>query len=270
MHRELTRPRLAADKEWRNAIFDGPPARRVTGRSRHTHRSVIQDPRGADHMCEGGNEMTAALLLNHFFRVGLVQRYKFQPFSLDDYGGSQGYPDLLVELYTGDLVVVEVKSAKYLTAEYLTSFRDRERELIALGLSAVLWTDKDSQHAYAALGPSARNNLLDIERCSRMQAREPVLERLNSQVRSKRTRLAELLSSSGATWDDLMFAWSHNYIQGPLKEPLNETTYFHAPAAPSDYASYFQPWAGSASWWGRLPDLALDQHERGPRTHRDV
>lgn len=269
MHRRRERSHLADDKGWRDAIFDGPPARRVAGRSRHTQRSVIQDPRGADHMCEGGNELTAALLLNHFFRVGLVQRYKFQPFSLEDYGGSHGYPDLLVELYTGELVVVEVKSAKYLTAEYLTSFRDRERELIALGLSAVLWSDKHAQHAYAALGQSARNNLLDMERCSRMPARDSVLERLSSQVRSSRMRLAELLNSLGATWDELMFAWAQNYVQGPIAETLNETTYFSPAAAPSDYGSYFQPRAGSTSWWGRLPSLALDHHERDSGTRRD-
>lgn len=108
MHRQLARSTLAQDQKWREAIFDGPPARVVAGRSRHTQRCRIQDPTGVDHLCEGGNEFTAALLLNQFCRQGLVLRYKFQPFNLEDYGGTPSYPDLLVELNTTQLVVVEV------------------------------------------------------------------------------------------------------------------------------------------------------------------
>lgn len=258
MHRRTTRSTLAEDKKWRDATFDTPPARQVAGRSRPTQRSRIQDPTGREHICEGGNELTAAMLLNHLCRLGLVRRYKFQPFNLQDFGGESGYPDLLVELSTSELVVVEVKSAKFLTSDYLDKYRARERELIALGIPAVLWTDKKAEQAIEALTHSARNNLLDLERCSQITAADEVLARLRVGVSRGRVRLTQLLTDAGATWEELMYAWAHNYVQAPIKEKLHETTLFAEAASHGSYRHYFDAGSGSASWWESLPSLTLN------------
>lgn len=258
MRRQAAKSTLAEDTKWRDAIFDEPPARRVAGRSRPTQRSRVLDTAGGEHICEGGNELTAALLLNHFCRLGVVRRFKFQPFNLADFGGEAGYPDVLVELGTLKLFVVEIKSAKFLSEEYLDKYRARERELVALGLPVVLWTDRKAQHAIAALTQGARNNLLDIERCSNLYPREEILKTICEHVQRKKVRLAQLLAQTGATWEELMFAWAHNHIRGPVEETLHETTLFTEAASPVDYHSYFEPRAGAQSWWRCLPDLALD------------
>lgn len=258
MHRQVTRSTMAEDMKWRDATFDMPPARQVAGRSRPTQRSRIQDSTGREHICEGGNELTAAVLLNHLCRLGLVRRYKFQPFNLQDFGGESGYPDLLVELRTSELFVVEVKSAKFLTAEYLDKYRARERELLALGIPTVLWTDKKAAQAIGALTHSARNNLLDLDRCSRIVAADKVLARLRDGVSRSRVRLTQLLTDTGATWEELMYAWAHNYVRAPIEETLHETTIFTEAASPGSYRSYFDARSGSAVWWDRLPNLTLD------------
>lgn len=208
---------------------------------------------------EGGNEHTAWLLLSHLVRVGLVRRFKFQPFNLADYGGSKGFPDLLVELASAALVVVEVKSAKYVTAEFLADLEERDALLQSMGLACLLWSDRNVAHARTALRIHIRNNLLDIDRCKDIAIERRFVESLRTAT-TRPITLASLLDVTGAEWDQLMSAIAANHISINLEEKLHEASIVYPPATPRTYEHFFSQGPGSQGWWRSLPNLDLDCH----------
>jgi hypothetical protein len=253
-------PLIALDPRWRELIFGSSPAREVMGRSRPTMRFRSIDHDDVLIHQEGGNEHTAWLLLSHLVRVGLVRRFKFQPFNLADYGGPKGFPDLLVELASSELIVVEVKSAKYVTAEFLESLGERDALIESLGMACRLWTDRKVANATTALSVHIRNNLLEINRCKEIPLAAEFLEALRRTTITGPITLAAILDSTGAHWEQLMSAIAANHISISLEEKLHEASVIKPPATPRTYEHYFSQGPGSQSWWRRLPDLDLDGH----------
>lgn len=183
-------PLVSFDPKWRELIFGSSPAREVMGPSRPTMRFRTIDQWGGVMHQEGGNEHTAWLLLSHMVRVGAVRRFKFQPFNYADYGGTKGFPDLLVELHNSELFVIEVKSAKYVTAEFLEGLKERDALLKSMGLESQLWSDAVCAHATPVLNLQVRNNLLEVNRCRDIPIDRDVLEALRSSTRKGPIMLA--------------------------------------------------------------------------------
>ena len=209
---------------------------------------------------EGGNEHTAWLLLSHLVRVGLVRRFKFQPFNLADFGGKKGFPDLLVELASSELVVVEVKSSKYVTADYLTSFKERDALITAMGMSCRLWSDRKAVNATTALSIHIRNNLLDINRCKDIPLEPELLESLRRITMTNPITLAALFDATGAHWEQLMSAIAANHISINFQEKLHEASIVKPPATARTYEHFFSSGPGTQGWWRSLPNLDLDHH----------
>ncbi|MBW8469731.1 MAG: hypothetical protein K0M67_15815 [Thiobacillus sp.] len=251
-------PPISLDPHWRELIFGSSPAREVMGRSRPTMRFRSIDHNDVLIHQEGGNEHTAWLLLSHLMRVGLVRRFKFQPFNFADYGGPKGFPDLLVELASSDLVVLEVKSAKYVTAEFLESLRERDSLIESMGMACRLWSDRKVASATTALSVHIRNNLLDINRCKEIPIEREFLEALRRATMTGPITLAALLDATGAHWEQLMSALAANHISISLEEKLHEASVIKPPATPRTYEHYFSQRPGSQGWWRSLPNLDLD------------
>lgn len=207
---------------------------------------------------EGGNEHTAWLLLSHLMRIGTVRRFKFQPFNYADYGGPKGFPDLLIELHNSDLIVIEVKSAKYITAAFLESLKERDALLKSMGLESRLWSDAQCDHANPLLNIHVRNNLLDVNRCRDLPLEREVLEALRSATRKAPLTLAALLEASTAHWDQVMSAIAANHISIDLEKKLHETSLIRTPATERTYEHYFSQKPGSSGWWRSLPNLDFD------------
>lgn len=221
------------------------------------------DPNGSVTHQEGGNEHTAWLLLSHLTRVGLVRRFKFQPFNFADYGGPKGFPDILVELTNEELVVVEVKSAKYVTAEFLASLRERDALLKTMGLGSRLWSDGVAAHATPALSLCVKNNLLEINRCKDIPISREFLEALKQATHKGPISLAAVLDATGAHWEQLMSAIATNHISIDFQKKLHETSLIDTPATEHTYEHLLSQGPGSAGWWRSLPNLDLDSHSGG-------
>ncbi len=256
---------IALEPKWRELIFGSSPARTVMGRSRPTMRFRSIDPNDSVTHQEGGNEHTAWLLLSHLQRVGLVRRFKFQPFNFADYGGPKGFPDLLVELDSEELVVVEVKSAKYVTAEFLESLIERDALLRSMGLVSKLWSDGAVAHATPALSLCVRNNLLEINRCKDIPIDGVFLGALRQATNKGPITLTAILDASGAHWEQLMSALAANHVSINLQKKLHETSLIHTPATALTYEHFLSQGPGSAGWWRSLPNLDLDSHSSSAR-----
>lgn len=251
---------IALEPKWRELVFGSSPARKVMGRSRPTMRFRSIDPDDSLTHQEGGNEHTAWLLLSHLKRVGLVRRFKFQPFNFADYGGPKGFPDILVELTNEELVVVEVKSAKYVTAEFLASLRERDALLRTMGLGSRLWSDGVAAHATPALTLCVKNNLLELNRCKDIPTDRELLDALRQATNKGPITLAAVLDATGAHWEQLMSALAANHISINLQKKLHETSLIYTPATDSTYEHLLSQGPGSAGWWRSLPNLDLDSH----------
>lgn len=254
---------ISLDPRWRELVFRSVPAREVMGRSRPTMRfRVVSDVDGLTRIAEGGNEYTAWLLLTHLTRLGLVTRFKFQPFNLADYGGTKGFPDLLVELQDGELVVVEVKSSKYVTAEFLETYREHEVLLERMGLPSVLWADAKAHSAQPVLSRSTRNNLSELDRCKGVHLDHPLLDQMRRSTAAGPISLAALLDESEAHWDQAMSALAANHLSTNIEEPIHETSNIYAPASSHSYKHYFSQRTDSESWWRHLQNCIVD-HDDG-------
>lgn len=254
---------ISLDLRWRELVFGSAPAREVMGRSRPTMRfRVSSDVDRHTRIAEGGNEYTAWLLLSHLTRVGLVTRFKFQPFNLVDYGGTNGFPDLLVELQDGALVIVEVKSSKYVTAEFLETYREHEVLLKSMGLPSVLWTDAKAHSAHPALSRNTRNTLSEMDRCKGVPLDHALLDQMRRSTAHNPISLAALLDETGAHWDQAMSALAANHLSTNIEEPIYETSNIYAPASADSYKHYFSQRTDSESWWRHLQNCIVD-HDDG-------
>jgi hypothetical protein len=131
---------------------------------------------------EGGNELSAFLLLEILQACGLVRRFKPQPFELKlTVDGIAGIPDFMLEWHDGIQMVTEVKSSTYYTAakekvaERLAAFLGKHRlEYVvwttAEHLQRALWHNVRQVHASHLFEPAAEQ----VERLAADLAKGPV------------------------------------------------------------------------------------------------
>lgn len=128
-------------KAWLEDVFQAPPARDVTGRSRPTQRIVSRSDSSAISVAEGGNTGIARSLLTTCTYSGQVRRFKLEPFRLTvAHHGIDAIPDAIFETEDRQIYVVEAKSKKYLTKKKLEKCQSVEKVLSAAGLTYLLWT----------------------------------------------------------------------------------------------------------------------------------
>lgn len=152
-------PRLGT-AEWRDHVFANPSVRRVKGRSKHTQsHDVWSRHMGRRVIVQGRNEAIAALVLEHMCTLRMIRRYKEQPFraSIDEFG-HEIIPDFLVESSDGSLCVVEVKTARYLTAHVESVLRRTRAKFDEFGVRYLVWSDREP------LTHALRHNIIEMNR----------------------------------------------------------------------------------------------------------
>jgi hypothetical protein len=253
---------VAADKRWREHISSTPPGEAVQGRAdpSDTQRELSSKRQSAED--QGSIKRTASLLLKHLVRQGLVSHFKTHTFDLSNHGAKDSCSALLVELFTGRLVVVEVETTKNMTAELIKKYNERRLVLKELGVDSVMWSDKKTPHSTLALCTHIKNNLEELERCSSISIGQETLEQLRSKTRSGRLHLSTLIDTTGATWEQVVSAWAWNHISTSVEEQLHPASSFLPPASVSTYQSYFLQRPGTEGWWQSLPNLDLDARPR--------
>ena len=130
--------------EWVEEVFSTPPVRDTKGRSKHTqHHDVPSLDRTTFNPAEG-YEYVPVIMLDLLLEWKKISRWKAQPFKTDvEQFGSSIFPDFLVEIAdTKEVVIVEMKSAKYLTRQKQRELETIRSDFHEAGLRYIVWTDR--------------------------------------------------------------------------------------------------------------------------------
>lgn len=243
----MRKPALKVSAAWLDGVFNTPPRRDVKLKNKSTTTFEVRVPaQGCIFHAEGGNEQIALLIARHLQSLGIVKRFKAQPFSFEELGGPRDrVPDLLVELITGDLDVVQCKSYRYITPEVMESF-DQEREcLSALGFGFHVWTNRDK------VGQPISSNMRDHDRGFNHPPDPKVVTQVRERA-STRSPLRNLLFEFSR--DDVIGAAALGAVHFDIRRQLNENS-IAGLYPPEDYAEYFFARRNvSRGWWGSLED----------------
>lgn len=233
-------------KAWLDEVFQSPPRRDIERQSKTTTRwPHYSECSGGWMYGEGANEYTAILLLEYFWRLGIVRRFKSQPFYLLEVGGPEkSVPDLLVELADATLIVIAVKAKRFISVEVQEKF-DRERELLEpLGFDYLVWTDRD------ILSSPTSHTVRHIDAGYRFRPIEDRLNAIAKKANSGAQLLGELLEEFG--WDDVASAISQLKIFVNVLKEVNEQTNLLPSFPANEYSRLFKGGAAPTSWFESL------------------
>jgi hypothetical protein len=241
-------------KTWVNTVFSSPPAREVRGRSRWTHRQtffsgLLRRP----VFFESTGEFHAAQILEHFGRVGWVTRYKAQPFEMDSIGGRpKSIPDFLVELRGGELLVIEIKTYRFLSPHVLDRLQQNDDHLKQAGIRPLLWTDVDPNGRWNKLTPDTIHTIRHIARGLGFQLSEDRQQEIRGAC-TEQTTLGELLHSF--SWDELTASIASTNIHVEIQGALNEKSQVFAHHPFKTIKHFFETGDASSKWWDSLPNF---------------
>jgi hypothetical protein len=234
---------------WVNEVFSSPPRRDVDGRSRPTQRFVVPTflADAPNVFAEGGNELTAVLMLLHLQRCGFVRRFKVQPFELSEIGGpKRAVPDLFVELASGQVHVVEVKSARYLTRAVEQTLEERREALESAGLDLVLWTDQTALHR------PTWHSTRHLARGLALPASDDVEIEIRRLLANGPLNFGELERSLRCGWDRLTAAAARCQFHLSLLETIDEHALVTREFSKQQYANLFAQGDAVSDWWTSL------------------
>ena len=249
---------LSKDRNWVDSVFDSLPRRAVEGRSRPTQR-YFNFCRSSNQIvyAEGGNEQTALLMLEHFWRINFVRRFKFQPFCLNELNfASRAVPDILVELSDGSLHVIQIKSAKYLTSDVLRELSDIGKIISAHGFSYHTWTDRDK------LNRDTWHNARNIGRGCAFTVSVQERTLLREAVKRGPITLKSLVTSTDFSQDQVFAGLAEAIIHIDITRKIDENSQIHASLPESYYSFLFEKRHGDGGWWHNLPD-SVDESWQG-------
>ena len=242
MSKKLPRPSEA----WLNAVFSSPPRRDIQRQSKTTTRwPHYSECSGSWMYGEGANEYTALLMLEYFWRLGIVRRFKPQPFVLSEVGGpEERVPDLLVEMADRSLYVIPVKAKRFVTAEVQEKF-DQERMLLEpLGFNYLVWTNRD------ALERPISHTVRHIDAGYRFKPPVSVINAISIKEKTGSRVLGELLDEFG--WDDVISAIAQLKIFVNITKEVNENTNLLPSFPAHEYRGLFTRGNADAGWFESL------------------
>lgn len=242
-------PHELGSKAWLEYVYASPPARDPRGRSRPTQRASPNSPTLKRSVgIEGGNELTAYLLLELLHACGLVRRFKEQPFELDpDRYGSAAIPDFIFEWYDGTPVVAEVKSSAFYTADKERVANELAGLLNAHSLRYVVWTTRE--HLTRVLW----HNVRQIYRRRQLVTERGELERLAIDLGPSCRTLGQLIDL-GHDQDTILHAVCTGRAHLNLLEKRDVSSKLYRLADAANYAALVGARPDPNSWWNALPD----------------
>jgi hypothetical protein len=234
---------------WAASVFSSPPRIDVETHGKQTTRHPVWIAwRRTVGYANGGYERVAHHLLEHLWAEGLVKRWKSQPINLNELGGPNAVPDILVELASGSLHVVQVKAQRFMTKDVEEKF-ERERQFLEpLGFVYRVWTTKD------VLSSKTSHTVAELDRGRLHPAPAETIARIHEASKAAH-RLGELLDQFG--WDDTLSAAAHLAFHIDITEPLHENTPLLRNHSCSRYTHLFARRDATASWWEELAPAQL-------------
>jgi hypothetical protein len=232
---------------WLDEVFESPPRRNIKLKSKSTTRTPHRSGQHSRMMyAEGNNELCALRLLEHLWRCRFVRRFKEQAFDLYELGGPRDHViDILVELFNGEVHVLQIKAKRFLTIE-VQAVLDIEKEFVeSKGMHFHLWTNCDW------LGSPISHSVNHIDRGYRFPAERQQRELIGQRVSDGAATLGPLLDEFG--WDDVMSAAAHLHFFIAITKEINEYSPVKKTLSPNFYSFLFKSRDASASWWDSLP-----------------
>ena len=150
-------------KHWLEQVFSSPSIWNLKGRSKHTQYHHIRVMNGRELAgVQGRREAIAALSLDYLANLGIVKRFKSQPFETrKDEFEREIKPDFLVEVNKCEVpIVVEIKTDRFLTNLVRQKLDWNREKFSEFGLKYLVWTDK------TPLSRHLRHNLLSMRKHS--------------------------------------------------------------------------------------------------------
>lgn len=195
---------LLGSAPWASAVYGSGPSRTVEGRSRSTKRhynperpGVGRDDDAGTDVSEGPHENSTTLLLKLLTALGIVLRWKWQPFQLiEARHGVNAFPDFICDLADERRFVIEVKTNRFLDLDHL---REVSTALEKAGLPYLLWTDK------WPLTATLKRNLIMMRRAHRTWG-ELKRERLRDVLHQDQLTLRELREKHDLSVDQVRAA----------------------------------------------------------------
>lgn len=241
--------RRAPTAAWREEVFSSPERVDVAKRGTQTTRHpVFMERSNRIVVAWGGHERVALHLLEHLWREKLVTRWKSQPFDLTELGGPEGLPDVLAELANGDLHVIQVKAARFLTPEVEQKYAVEREFLEPLGFGYHVWTNRD------VLSSKTSHTVAELDRGRMFPASAETIEAIRDAARSA-TRLGELEDQFG--WDDVLSAAAHLAFHIDITEFVNEHSTILRNHSAERYLHLFKARNASEEWWQALDSAQL-------------
>jgi hypothetical protein len=220
-----------ATEPWFEQVFPGPPARKVKGRTKWTHRHAPWvEYLNRFAYVESRNELIGLLALEYLQRQGLLRRFKEQPFTtprelwvagmepLSRRGQPEYTPDFLTESPTGNKYVIEVKSARYISRQMEHGFELWKAKFGEYGLKYLVWTDRD------ALALPLRQNLIRLRRVAVEYFEQDELSRLISVLQSNGPMPIWALYKQDLDLNLIDHAAWHGKVFFPLRETIADRT----------------------------------------------
>lgn len=232
-------------RAWLEEVFSSPPRRDIARETKATTRIPMRVPmQGCSFYGEGGNEHVALLLLRHLQSIGIVRRFKPQPFYLEELGGpARQIPDVLAELHDESLHVIECKSKRFMTDEVKEHFGLERDCLINLGFDFHVWTDRDK------VGQPIASAVRMLDRGFIHPPPPDVVSRIRARVGAV-TALGDLLNDFGP--DDVIGAAAVCAIHFDIRSALHEESAITLHAS-SEYQKYFfESRHVPDGWWESL------------------
>ncbi len=131
------------------------------------------------------------LLLDYLANAGYITRFKQQPFRTDAKTfGYQIVPDYLASCSNGKILVIEVKTSRYITALVQATLDRNQEKFAKFGIKYLCWTDKHP------LSYHLRHQLMEMRRASNCVPQNEI-DALLAHLRAQRQDTFEALVDSG-------------------------------------------------------------------------
>ncbi len=233
--------------EWLDHVFSTPPVRGLKGRSkRNRSHDYPSAHMGRTIIVEGRNEECAATVLEYFCTLGLVRRFKEQPFRADvDEFDYEIVPDFLVEAADGQLFIVEVKTDRFITVRAEHVFNRTRAKFADFGITYLVWSDR------TPLTHALRRSIRETKRLSKSVDGEEILE-LQQKVAAQSSISVKELYQQGFDWGVIHAAAWKGYVHFRLLDEFNFATEIASHPLLDLRAIFFGHSSPCGEWWSSL------------------
>lgn len=239
-------PKSFGTSEWADQVFGSGLVGGKLHRSRISHRHQMSI--GNTYLPIEGYENLAAYILEFLRTQGIVSRWKAQPFSwLITPEGGWKTPDFLVELQEDLLLVIlQIKSKRFLTAEVDAEHRCESALAGPRGVRHAVWTDRKP------LDTPARDLFFHLRKARNAAFREAELNSLVQEVQRLERVSALDLARLGHDPALIPLAVMKNAVHINFMRKLDADTLVCSAPVADGRELFLGGWNSSTDWWDSL------------------